>query len=115
MYFLVEKDEQGEEINRVNLDTDASLTKAKLVQILKLVHDNPLKYQVLVDKDAPPQLEVLMLRRAERDGDQRGGAVFLEGQLRVAMDVTAQADEFTGPGLQRVQQIGHERLTAAAG
>ncbi len=40
-------------------------------------------------------------------GHQRGGAVLLEGQLGVAVDVAAQADELTGPGLQRVQQVGH--------
>jgi hypothetical protein len=33
----------------------------------------------------------------------------------VAMDVAAQADELTGPRSQRLQQVGHERLTAAAG
>jgi hypothetical protein len=33
----------------------------------------------------------------------------------VAVDVPAQADERTRPGLQCIQQVGHARLTAAAG
>jgi acyl-CoA synthetase (AMP-forming)/AMP-acid ligase II len=48
-------------------------------------------------------------------GHQRGGAVFFEGQFGVAVDVAAQADEFTRPGLQRMQQVGHSGPRAYCG
>lgn len=54
MYFLVEKDAEGNAVNRYNLDTDTSLTKAVLIQILKAAHDNPDRYEVIEDKNAPP-------------------------------------------------------------
>ena len=48
-------------------------------------------------------------------GHQGRGAVLLEGQLGVAVDVAAQADELAGARLQGIEQVGHVRLTAAAG
>lgn len=54
MYFLEERDKHGAVINRYNLDTDTSLTKAKLVQVLKLVHDDPGRYAITLDEHAQP-------------------------------------------------------------
>ena len=42
-------------------------------------------------------------------------AVAAASQRTAAVRMAAQVDEFTGPGLQRLQQVGHARLTAAAG
>ena len=50
-------------------------------------------------------------------GHQRGRAVFLEGELGVAVDVAAQGNEFAHARLQGVQEVGHggSCVTAAAG
>ena len=42
-------------------------------------------------------------------GHQRGGAVFLEGQFGVLVDVAAQMDELADPRPHRVEQVGHGR------
>lgn len=51
IYYLIEKDETGATVARYNMDTDKSLTKQKLIQLLKLAHDNPERWEVVADDD----------------------------------------------------------------
>jgi hypothetical protein len=51
MYFLIEKDEAGAVVTRYNMDTDKGLTKAKLIQLLKLACDHPGRWEVVRDGD----------------------------------------------------------------
>ena len=50
-------------------------------------------------------------------GHQRRGAMLLEGELRMLVDVPPQADELADPGPQCVHQVGHvaSGVTGAAG
>jgi hypothetical protein len=49
LYYLIEKDETGSIVARYNMDTDKSLTKQRLIQLLKLAHDNPERWAVVTD------------------------------------------------------------------
>jgi hypothetical protein len=51
MFYLIEKDDQGMEKTRHNLETGETLSKAQLLQILKASYDNPERFEVVKDMD----------------------------------------------------------------
>jgi hypothetical protein len=53
MYFLIEMDEEGNEKYRYNLETDKTLTRAKLVTILKRSVERPGSYNVTTGENSP--------------------------------------------------------------
>jgi AraC-like DNA-binding protein len=51
MFYLVEKDDSGNEVARHNLETGETLTKPHLLALLKTAYDNPERFEVIKDED----------------------------------------------------------------